>query len=558
MENSYFDLTIHRLSLILQPQSISMNKKYNFVLPVLLALCVAFGMLIGMRFNPYNRPVQKDFSGKFNEILELIDMAYVDTVNINNLTEDAIRKMLMELDPHSVYLTKSELIASMQDLEGNFEGIGIEFNILNDTILVVSPIAGGPSESIGIRAGDKIIYINDELVAGKGIKTTDVRSKLLGKKGTKVTIKIKRKSVESLIEYTITRDRIPFFSIDASYMVDKTTGYIKINRFSAETYNEFNKALSKLLMEGMTQLILDLSGNPGGYLDAAIKIADHFFDKQKLLVYTEGRQRKRRDYYSESSGLFTNGKLVVIIDEGSASASEIMAGAIQDWDRGLIVGRRSFGKALVQEPLRLSDSSEIRLTVARYYTPIGRFIQKPYQNGSEEYYMEMYHRFSNGQLVSKDSNLFPDSLKYKTFKGRTVYGGGGIMPDIFVPLDTTYRNQLLADINQNGLFNSFTIQYVDNKRNELKNKYPDFKIYDKQFQSVTLKNEFVNYIQQNGIKYNENEFKLAEKIIFNRIDALIARNLFGDNAFFKIINEENPEFLKALETIKSNDFLILN
>ncbi|HPD65841.1 MAG TPA: S41 family peptidase [Bacteroidia bacterium] len=532
--------------------NLPMDKKYNYLLPLLLSVMLAAGMIAGYKFNPYNKPAIVKEGGKLGEVIDMIDMAYVDSVNIEKLTENAIRQLLFELDPHSVYLTKEENIESYQDLQGNFEGIGIEFNILNDTIIVVSPISGGPSEAVGIKAGDKIIYVENELVAGKGISTTDVRKRLLGKKGTQVRIKVLRPGMKNLLEFTITRDKIPNSSIDAAFMIDKTTGYIKINRFSAQTVDEFTTKLAELVLKGMTGLILDLSGNPGGYLDAAIKIADQFLNGKKLIVYTEGRQRKRQNYYSTSSGMFTNGKLVIIIDEGSASASEILAGAIQDWDRGLIVGRRSFGKGLVQEPILLKDSSEIRLTVARYYTPSGRFIQKPYQNGVQDYYMEMYHRFSNGEVFSKDSNNFPDSLKYKTAKGRIVYGGGGIMPDIFVAVDTSANSALLSELNRKGIFPTFSLFYLDQNRQFLLKNYPDFETFNKNFQVESIRATFIQYAEKQKISVNPNQFERSKKIIYAQLKAFIARHLYGNDAFYQIINQINPEFQSAYRTIISN------
>lgn len=528
-----------------------MDKKLNYLVPLLLSVALAIGLYAGYRFNPYNKSPEIKEKGKFGEVLDIIEMAYVDTVNRNELIENAIRNMLLDLDPHSVYLTKEENIESYQDLQGNFEGIGIEFNILNDTIIVVSPISGGPSESVGIKAGDKIIYVENELVAGKGLTTAEVRKRLLGKKGTKVKIKIMRNGSKNLIDFVITRDKIPDSSIDAAYMIDKTTAYIKINRFSAQTTEEFKTNLAKLMINGMTGLILDLSGNPGGYMDVAIQIADQFLDANKLIVYTEGRQRKRQDYYSSSNGMFTNGKLVIIIDEGSASASEILAGAIQDWDRGLIVGRRSFGKGLVQEPVLLSDSSEIRITVARYYTPSGRFIQKPYQNGSRDYYMEMYHRFSNGQAFSKDSIAFPDSIKYKTAKGRIVFGGGGIMPDIFVPLDTSGNTAYLSQLNRNGIFSMFSLSYLDRNRKNLLARYPDFESFNNNFKVESLKEDFIKFSESQGIDYDQNSFNRSKKIIFTQIKAFIARNLYDMNTFYRVINEINPEYLQAVKAIKT-------
>ncbi|MBL6963274.1 MAG: S41 family peptidase [Bacteroidetes bacterium] len=532
-----------------------MNTKNQFLLPILFAIMVAFGMLIGTKFNPY--PYRKSNSSKLDKISEVItdiDRAYVDTINKNSLINETILKLLQDLDPHSYYIDASEIEAVQQDLEGNFEGIGIEFNILRDTIIVVSPISGGPSEALGIHAGDKIILINDEVVAGIGIKNSDVRNKLLGKKGTKVTVQIKRYNEKDLLSFTITRDKIPLYSIDASYMADANSGYIKINRFSATTFEEFKKALKELQEAGMEDLIIDLSGNPGGYLNAAYDITNQFFSSRKLIVYTEGRMRKRKNYYSNGRGSFNSGKIVILIDEGSASASEILAGAIQDWDRGLVIGRKTFGKALVQEEFTLSDNSVIRLTVARYYTPMGRFIQKPYTHGSHDYYMEMYERYSNGQVYSQDSIHFNDTLKFTSANGRILYGGGGIFPDVFVPVDTIGNTHYLNQLIRSGVFTNFVLQYIDNNRSYLMARFPDFNSFDKRFSSNSMMAEFIDFAEKSGVDYNQIEFEQSSKIINYQIKSLIARQLFETEDYYRVFNKLNNKFLKALEVLNSNKF----
>ena len=373
--------------------------------------------------------------------------------------------MLHDLDPHSTYLSKEEVAAAQEQLEGGFEGIGVSFNILDDTIFIVNPIAGGPSEKVGIHAGDRIVKINGENVAGTGITNLDVMKKLKGPKGTKVNVSIKRRRVDKLLEFTITRDEIPIYSLDASYMVDDKVGYIKLARFSNTTMDEFNEAMTKLQGKGMKDLILDLSGNGGGYLYVAIDLADQFLAGRRMIVYTEGVHNPRRNYYSTDKGSFESGKLVIMIDETSASASEIVSGAMQDWDRAVLVGRRSFGKGLVQGRFELNDGSEIRLTVARYFTPAGRLIQKSYSEGYEAYSHELLERYNSGELSGEDTKHFPDSLKYHTLiKNRVVYGGGGILPDYLVPIDTTEYSDYYRDLISQGVLNQFILEYVDNNR----------------------------------------------------------------------------------------------
>lgn len=369
---------------------------------------------------------------KVVRFLQYVSSDYVDTINIDKLADDAIIEILRNLDPHSVYITKEDVRAMNEPLEGNFEGIGVEFNILNDTLMVVNPIPGGPSERVGIMAGDRIVDIDGTKVAGIGLKNSDVFKMLRGTKGTNVTVQIMRKGLAELLEFNITRDRIPIYSLDAAYMVQPRIGYIKLNRFALTTEEEFLEALNKLKKERMQDLILDLRGNGGGFLNASVALADHFLDDNKLIVYTEGRTSPKTDFMSTRNGEFKKGRLVILIDEGSASASEIVAGAVQDWDRGIIIGRRSFGKGLVQNQLPLPDGSMIRLTVARYHTPTGRVIQKPYNFGElESYYNDLNIRYQKGEYFSVDSIAIPDSLKYQTLqKSRVVYGGGGIMPEI--------------------------------------------------------------------------------------------------------------------------------
>jgi len=495
-------------------------------------------------------------SDKFKTTLNIITSAYVDSVDADKLVEDAIIGMLDKLDPHSVYISKEEVKEMNEPLIGNFEGIGIQFQILKDTILVVNAIPGGPSEKLGIQAGDKIIKVNDTIVAGIGIKNSDVMKKLRGDKGTKVKVAIKRGNSDELIDYIIIRDKIPIYSVDAWYMATPEIGYIRITRFAQTTMEEYEKAIKDLKSQGMKSLILDLRGNGGGYLHVATALADEFLPDKKLIVYTEGSKQIRQDSYSTSRGNFETGKLVILIDEASASASEIVSGAIQDWDRGLIIGRRSFGKGLVQKPYNLPDGSMIRLTTARYYTPSGRCIQKPYEDGKEAYYKDLSERFKHGELLYADSIKFPDSLKYQTLVNkRTVYGGGGIMPDIFVPLDTSFTSEFYTKIQSKGLQNQFVLTYLEKYREELKKQYPNAKSFKDNFiVSNELFNEFLSFAENENIKAEEEHLKRSRKVIEMQIKALLARNLFNESLSAQIFNENNEAYLKALEVLQDKTF----
>jgi carboxyl-terminal processing protease len=508
-------------------------------------------LLLAFHINDYAQ-VLSDESLKFSQVLNWIDKYYVDSVNKAELVEDAIIKMLQSLDPHSTYLNKDEVKQMNEPLQGNFEGIGISFNILNDTIFVVNPIPGGPSEQVGILSGDRIILIDGENVAGKGIKNSDVYKRLRGKKGTQVTVSILRRSVKDLIDFTIIRDKIPIFSLDASYMIDDRIGYIKLNRFSFTTIDEFESSLLELKKNGVEDLILDLSGNGGGYLEVAVKLADQFLDEDKLIVYTEGEKHPKRNYFSSSRGDFEDGRVVIIIDEGSASASEIVAGAIQDWDRGIIVGRRSFGKGLVQNPMLLIDSSMVRLTIARYYTPSGRLIQKPYDKGYDEYSNDLINRFNSGELTSSDSIVFPKSLKYQTLtSGRVVYGGGGIMPDYFVPLDTSYRTDYFRKLINRGILNLFVLNYVDNNRRDLNTKYPEFTVFNEKFEiSEDILDQLTAYAESKDLALNTSDFTKSLDHLKTLIKAYIARDLWNTNEFYQVYNTQNENYLKAIEVLK--------
>ncbi|MDR2804432.1 MAG: S41 family peptidase [Dysgonamonadaceae bacterium] len=508
---------------------------------------------------------------KLSMTLSAIENYYVDTINKNKMADEAIVFLLQKLDPHSGYLTPEEVKEMNEPLQGNFDGIGIQFNMLTDTLYVVQVISGGPSEKVGLMAGDRILMVNDTLIAGVGMKNTDIMSRLRGPKGTTVHIQVKRGS--ELIPFTIVRGKIPMYSLDASYMLDKETGYIALNRFAETTYGEFTKALHELQGKGMKNLILDLQTNGGGYLNSAIQIANEFLKRGNLIVYTEGIHQKREDAYASMKGSFEDGKLIVLINESSASASEIVTGALQDWDRAVIVGRRSFGKGLVQRPLPLPDGSMLKLTTARYYTPAGRSIQKPYEQGnSDAYNMDLINRYNRGEMGSADSIHFPDSLKYRTLVNkRIVYGGGGIMPDYFVPLDTTYATDIHRALVASGTLNKYVMSYIDNNRAALKARYPDFNTFKSNFtvNSEMLKgllrlydsdskNAKTNRTEEDLFlpedilvidRKNLDDFQKSAPLIQLQIKALIVRDLWDMNEYYQIINQENSVLKKAIEII---------
>lgn len=493
---------------------------------------------------------------KFKTLLNYISQFYVDSVEEDKLVEEAIVALLEKLDPHSIYIPKEEVEATNAPLKGNFMGIGIRFQILKDTIMVVNTIPGGPSQKLGIKDGDKIIKINDEVVAGIGMKTDGVRERLLGEKNTKVRVTMQRKGEKKPLEFTITRDVIPLYSIEASYMARPDVGYIKLSNFAETSTREFLKAVDSLKKQGMKNLILDLQGNGGGYLHIAHELCDEFIDGNKLLVYTEGRSFPRKDYNAGKTGSFEKGKLVVLIDESSASASEIVTGAIQDWDRGLVVGRRSFGKGLVQKPVNLPDGSMVRITTQRYYTPSGRCIQKPYEEGMEAYHKEKYQRYLNGELTNKDSIKIPDSLKFETrISKREVYGGGGIIPDVFVGVDTSYISDYYDNLVRKGVLSSFTLSYVDKNRKSLKKSYPDFAKFNANFTiDDKLLEEFKAYAKQEGVEFDEKGYDASKEHLHARIKASIAQNMWDYPMFFQIMNELNPSYLKAIEAIQGDEF----
>lgn len=488
-------------------------------------------------------------SGKLDNVLDFIEDNYVDTINRKKLEESTLTAMLKQLDPHSDYIPATELEEVNEPLQGNFHGIGIEFNIVNDTICVVHPIEGGPSERLGIKAGDRIVKVDSKNVVGVKITNKKVFEMLRGKKDSKVNVAVKREGQKQLIDFTITRGEIPIYSVDVAFMAEPGVGYIKVSRFAASTYDEFRKGFNKLTKQGMKKLIVDLRGNGGGYLNAAVDIADEFLSKGMLIVYTKGKNSPEKKYFATEKGSFENSKLVVLIDEGSASASEIVSGALQDNDRATIIGRRSFGKGLVQEQIEIPDGSAIRLTIARYYTPSGRCIQKPYNKGLEAYYSEEYDRYENGEMMHQDSIHFADSLKFKTVSGRFVYGGGGIMPDIFIPVDTSYRSSYLNKVFYKGLVNDFSFSYADKHRASFASYKTNADYVKNYTPPQSLLNEFVEFAAKNGIPKNDVQLKKSGAYLLSQIKALMGRNLFDNEAYYPVILKEDKVFEQALKTL---------
>jgi carboxyl-terminal processing protease len=522
---------------------------------ILTAACtVLFFHLAQAQHSVVKEAVYRSTAEKLTALIFQIEQNYVDSVNTEQMVDEAIERMLADLDPHSTYIPAREVKQANESLEGNFEGIGIQFNIIKDTITVISPIAGGPSEKLGIAAGDKIVSIDGVNVAGIGIKNEDVTAKLRGPKDTKVTVGIRRTGERKALEYTITRDKIPIYSLDAAYMVSPKIGYIKLNRFAKTTMAEFLEAINKLKKEGMEDLILDLQGNGGGLLDVSKELADQFIAAGKVLVYTEGRNYPRRDYKSTASGSFLRGRLVVMIDEGSASASEIVSGAVQDWDRGLIVGRRSFGKGLVQRPIPLPDGSLVRLTTQKYYTPSGRCIQKPYDHGTEAYNRERYERYENGEMLTLDTTNLAEAEKFFTSNKRVVYGGGGIIPDVFVPLDTTQSSRLNADLVRKGIMNNFAIDYTNTNRKRLLRTYGDVAAYIQGFKDEEWFDAFKAFATKEGITWDDEQYLRSKQLINGRVKALIARNLWDTSAYYQVYNPYWPTYQKAVELLRENTY----
>lgn len=510
-----------------------------------------------------------------NEAMRKLQMAefaiaslYVDKVDEDKLVEEAIVKMLAQLDPHSTYNNAKEVKKMNEPLQGNFEGIGVQFQLVEDTLLVIQPVSNGPSEKVGILAGDRIVAVNDSAIAGVKMSTEDIMARLRGPKNSEVRLTIVRRGVEDALNFTVKRDKIPILSLDAAYMIQPKTGYIRISRFAATTPAEFTQALKELQKKGMKDLILDLQGNGGGYLNAAIDLANEFLGQKELIVYTEGRAARRSDFLAKGTGNFRNGRLIVLVDEYSASASEIVTGAIQDWDRGVVVGRRTFGKGLVQRPIDLPDGSMIRLTIARYYTPAGRCIQKPYDDtasldgqvkdgGSrKKYNLELIDRFNHGEMIHADSIHFADSLKVRTKRlGRTVYGGGGIMPDFFVPVDTTQYTDYHRNLVAKGVIIKATLRFVEKHRKELQNKYKKFGTFNEKFE---IDDDFLSGIRaladKEKVKFDEKQYNQSLPLIKTQLKALIARDLWDMNEFFQVMNTTNESVQQALKVLNEGTY----
>ncbi len=530
------------------------NTKFSVYIPVLLAIAVVTGILIGNRLTRNVGSNIPTFAtsgfNKLDAVIELINNSYVDSISTDSLVEKTIPLLLKNLDPHTSYIPPKEMLGVEEEMRGNFGGIGVQFSIQNDTVMVVDVISGGPSSKLGILPGDRIVTVNDTLLAGAGLKNEKVLSKLRGEKGTKVNVGIKRKGFKDLFEFNITRGEIPIYSVDVSYMIDETTGYIKVSRFGEKTYQEFMEGMKKLDQLGMKTVIVDLRGNGGGYLNAVIKMVNEFLDKGELIVYTQGHSQPRKTFNADSNGTYRDKGVLVLIDDFSASASEIFAGAIQDNDRGWVIGRRSFGKGLVQEQIPFKDGSALRLTVARYYTPSGRSIQKPYDKGNDEYYKDIMDRAIHGEFQQADSIQFSDSLKYTTLAGRTVYGGGGIMPDFFIPADTLGFSDFYSKITQKGLVYQFALDFADSNRKTL-SKLTNTKEFETYFQNRDILNQFVAFAAQKGIKASNGDLKTSSKIIDNQAKAYIARNILGEEGFYPIIKNIDNVLLEAIEKSKT-------
>ena len=524
----------------------------NRIRPLWVIILLLSGIIIGLYINKgvNTKKVEVEGGSKFDEVMWYVGNDYVEEPNAQEIQDEAIAAMMEKLDPHSAYVPLEEFNEVNDPLLGSFDGIGVQFRLERDTIAIVSVIKGGPSEKVGLMDGDRIIYVDDTLVASKKLKNEDVMRKLKGPKGTKVRVRVLRRGVEGLLDYTITRDAIPTYSVDIAYMLDDEIGYLKLSKFSATTVSEFKKGIGELDSQGMKKLIFDLRGNTGGYLSAAVDIADEFLPRGSLIVYTEGRNRPRNYMKARRHGQLEDIPVVVLIDGESASASEIVAGALQDNDRGTIIGRRSFGKGLVQEQIMLSDQSAIRLTVARYYTPTGRCIQKPYGDSHEDYLLESYERYENGELFHPASIHFADSLKFTTPKGKTVYGGGGIMPDIYVPLVDDSTEYYFNRIVNLGLLYQYAFDYTDKHRAQLKG-YKTVEAFDRSFKVTdAMFDALVRLADEKGIVGTEEQRQAARRETDILLKAYIARNLFDDEGFYPIYAPMDEILQRAIEELK--------
>lgn len=526
--------------------------KETNIRPIWGVLLLLVGVLVGLYLNvgAGKRRVEVQGGGKFDEVMWYVNNDYVDVPDTKKLEDEAVIAMMDELDPHSAYVSREEFNDVNDPLLGSFDGIGVQFRLEKDTIAIVNVIKGGPSEKVGIMAGDRILYVDDSLVANKKLTNEDVMRKLKGPKNTKVKVKVLRRGIDGLLDFTITRDAIPTYSVDIAYMLDESIGYLKLSKFSATTVDEFKKAIRSLLGQGMRQLVFDLRGNTGGYLTAAVELSDEFLPKGSLIVYTEGRNRPRQYLKARRHGMLEDIPVVVLVDGESASASEIVAGALQDNDRGTIIGRRSFGKGLVQEQIMLSDNSAIRLTVARYYTPTGRSIQKPFDGDREKYLYESYERYENGELFHPDSIHFADSLKFTTPGGKTVYGGGGIMPDIYVPLVDDSTEYYFNRIVNLGLLYQYAFDYTDRHRPQLQ-RFKSIEAFDKGFMvSDAMFDELMKLADEKGVKGSDEQKQVARREANTLLKAYIARNLFDDEGFYPIYAPMDEILQRALEELR--------
>ncbi len=537
------------------------NKTRRIVIwmPVFLAVAIIAGVFLGIklqsRLQLSARTTQANGANKVSLIMSLIEGNYVDTVDSKKIVEAAIPEILKQLDPHTVYIPAKDMQEVSEEMSGNFSGIGVQFSIQNDTIMVIDVISGGPSQKLGIRAGDRIVKVNDSIMAGVKVTNEKVLKKLRGDKGSKVNVSIARKGFPELIPYEIKRGEIPLTSVDVSYMIDAKTGYIKVGRFAEKTYEEFMSGVDQLEKSGADQIIIDLRGNPGGYLGAVIKMVSEFLDKGELVVYTEGRTQPKRSFNTEKKGSYFGKKVVVLVDEYSASASEIFAGAIQDNDRGTIIGRRTFGKGLVQEQIPFYDGSAIRLTVARYYTPAGRCIQKSYKKGLEDYYGDLNRRYAHGEFEQKDSIQYSDTLKYYTRMKRVVYGGGGIMPDLFVAADTTGFSPYYLKITQKGLVYQYAFDYSDKYRNEL-GKMKTGKEFETYLLQHKILSSFTDFATKKGIATDTKGLAISGKIIEAQLMAYISRNIIGEVGFYSVISKLDPTLKEALKAFDKKEMLV--
>ena len=535
-----------------------MNKK-NLVLVLIVFTAVIFGLILGnlLANRAHLRSKSKIsniFSGrgdnKVDELLSLINSQYVDTVDVNELTEEVVADLISKLDPHSVYIPASDLETVNSELEGSFNGIGVQFNIQNDTITIVSVISGGPSEKVGLLAGDRIVQVNDSNFTGKKINNERVMKKLRGPAKSKVKLAVKRNGTKELLKYTVTRGEIPVNSVDIAYMIEPGVGFIKVSKFAATTYSEFLNGIADLRAKGAKKYIIDLRENSGGFMDQAIQMVNEFLPQNQMIVYSEGKSYPRYEAKSDGKGSCIGLPVVVLIDEFSASASEIFSGAIQDNDRGIIIGRRSFGKGLVQQQMDMKDGSAVRLTVARYFTPSGRSIQKPYVKGdAEKYESDILNRYLHGEFDSKDSIHIADSLKYKTLKGRTVYGGGGIMPDIFVSRDTSEYSTYLNKVVNYGYLYQFAFQYTDNNRKKL-NTFKSWQQLSEYLKNQAVLDEFVKFAATKGVAPNNKDINISRGLINSQLQSYIVRNILGDTGFYPLFYKNDKTVLKALEVIK--------